>query len=188
MKVLRDSSLAIRSGNAGGNGFPDPPAVEFVRQRAQRFGQQTQLGAVDRQFAGLGFEQLAACAEDIARVPLLKLVVVHAFSQIVARDVQLNAAAHVLQRDEGCLAHNTAGHHAAGDGHFYAQRFQLFVVFIAVRGVQFVGGGVTTEVVRERNAVLAQAGQFLAAGLQFVIEIQRLIGALYLLFRHFYSS
>lgn len=70
----------------------------------------------------------------------------------------------------------------------YAQRFQLFVVFITVRGVQFVGGGIATEVIRERNAVLTQAGQLLAAGLQFVIEIQRLIGALYLLFRHFYSS
>ena len=74
-------------------GFLIRQAVEFVRQRAQRFGQQTQLGAVDRQFAGLGFEQLAACAEDIAQVPLLELVVVYAFSQIVARDVQLNAAA-----------------------------------------------------------------------------------------------
>jgi hypothetical protein len=33
-------------------------AVEFVRQRAQGFGQQTQLGAVDRQLTGFGFEQL----------------------------------------------------------------------------------------------------------------------------------
>ncbi len=30
-------------------------AVEFVRQRTQCFGQQTQLGAVDRQFAGFAY-------------------------------------------------------------------------------------------------------------------------------------
>jgi hypothetical protein len=45
--------------------------VEFVRQRAQGFGQQTQLGAVDRQFAGFGFEQLTAGGDDIAEVPFL---------------------------------------------------------------------------------------------------------------------
>jgi hypothetical protein len=46
-------------------------AVEFVRQRAQGFGQQTQLGAVNRELAGLGFEQLTARRDDIAEVPLL---------------------------------------------------------------------------------------------------------------------
>jgi hypothetical protein len=45
--------------------------VEFVRQRAQGFGQQTQLGAVDRQLAGFGFEQLTARRDDIAEVPFL---------------------------------------------------------------------------------------------------------------------
>ncbi len=30
-------------------------AVEFIRQRAQSFGQQTQLGAVNGEFAGLRF-------------------------------------------------------------------------------------------------------------------------------------
>jgi hypothetical protein len=46
-------------------------AVEFVRQRAQGFGQQTQLGAVDRQLTGFGFEQLTAGGDDIAEVPFL---------------------------------------------------------------------------------------------------------------------
>ncbi len=35
------------------------------------FGQQAQLGAVDREFAGLRFEQLAAGGDDIAEVPFL---------------------------------------------------------------------------------------------------------------------
>ncbi len=71
-------------------------AVEFIRQRAQGFGQQAQLGAVDREFAGLRFEQLAAGGDDIAEVPFLKLFVVDAFRQVIARHVQLNAAADVL--------------------------------------------------------------------------------------------
>lgn len=45
--------------------------VEFVRQRTQCFGQQTQLGAMDRQFASFGFEQFTFRAEDIAEIPFL---------------------------------------------------------------------------------------------------------------------
>ncbi|SAJ27431.1 Uncharacterised protein [Enterobacter cloacae] len=70
--------------------------MELVRQRAQGFGQQTQFGAVDRQFTGLGFEQFTFSAQDIAEVPLFELLVVDAFRQVVTRDVQLNAAANVL--------------------------------------------------------------------------------------------
>ena len=70
--------------------------VELVRQRAQGFGQQTQFGAVDRQFTGLGFEQFTFRAQDIAQVPLFELLVVDAFRQVVTGDVQLNAAANVL--------------------------------------------------------------------------------------------
>ncbi len=46
-------------------------AVEFVRQRAQSFSQQTQLGAVDRELTGFGLEQLTAGGDDVAEVPLL---------------------------------------------------------------------------------------------------------------------
>ena len=71
-------------------------AVEFVRQRAQCFGQQAQLGAMDRQFTGFGFEQFTLRAQDVAEVPFLELLVVNAFRQIVTRHVQLNTAANVL--------------------------------------------------------------------------------------------
>jgi hypothetical protein len=37
-------------------------AVEFVRQRAQGFGQQAQLGAVDGEFAGLVLNSLPRAA------------------------------------------------------------------------------------------------------------------------------
>ena len=113
-------------------------AVEFVRQRAQGFGQQTQLGAVDRQFTGFGFEQFTFCAQDIAQVPLLELLVVDAFRQIVTGHVQLNAAANVLQGHERGFTHDTTGHHAACNGHFNVQRFQLFVLFRVEVSVQLV--------------------------------------------------
>ena len=71
-------------------------AVKLVRQRAQCLGQQAQLGAVNGEFAGLGFKQLTAGGDDVAKIPFLKLFVVDAFRQIVARDVQLNAAADIL--------------------------------------------------------------------------------------------
>ncbi|MNH23089.1 hypothetical protein D3C79_829720 [compost metagenome] len=81
-------------------GFLIGQAVELVRQRTQGLGQQAQFGTVNGQLAGLGFEQLAACAKDIAQVPLLELLVINAFRQIVARNVQLDTAADVLQRHE----------------------------------------------------------------------------------------
>ena len=113
-------------------------AVEFVRQRAQGFGQQTQFGAVDRELAGLGFEQLTARGNDVAKVPLFELLVVDAFRQIVTGDVQLNAAANILQRNEGGFTHDTTGHHAASNGDFNIQRFQLFVFFSIEVSVQLV--------------------------------------------------
>ena len=138
--------------------------MELVRQRAQGFGQQAQLGAVNGELAGLGLEEFTFRAEDIPEVPLLKLLVVDAFRQVVTGDVELNTAANVLQGDEGCLAHDTAGHHTTGHAHFDVQRVQLVVLFRIKLGVQRIGSAVTTEVVRKRNALLTQLRQLLAAG------------------------
>ena len=62
-------------------------AVEFVRQRTQGFGQQTQLGAVDGQLAGFSLEQLTAGGDDVAKIPFFELVVINAFRQVITRDV-----------------------------------------------------------------------------------------------------
>ena len=48
-------------------------AVEFLRQRAQRLGQQAHLRDAHRQFAGLGLEQHADGAEDVAQVAVLEV-------------------------------------------------------------------------------------------------------------------
>ncbi|SBM29952.1 Uncharacterised protein [Klebsiella oxytoca] len=163
-------------------------AVEFVRQRAQGFGQQAQLGAMDGEFTGLGFEQLTARRDDVPEVPFFELLVVDAFRQIVAGDVQLNAAANVLQRNEGGFTHDTAGHHAASNGDFNVQRFQLFVFFGIEFSVQLVRGVVTTEIIRERDTLLTQRSQLLTTGFQFIIKVNCRVSALCLLFRHVGSS
>ena len=112
--------------------------MEFIRQRTQRFGQQTQFGAVDGQLTGFGLEQLPFRAEDIAQIPFFELLVVNAFRQIVTGNVQLNTAADILQRNERRFTHNTTGHHTARNGHFDVQRFQFFVLFRVEVSVQLV--------------------------------------------------
>jgi hypothetical protein len=47
-------------------------AVELVRQRAQALGQQAHAGDAHRQLAGLGAEQGAFAAEDVAEVEVLE--------------------------------------------------------------------------------------------------------------------
>ena len=163
-------------------------AVEFIRQRTQCFGQQTQLGAVDRQFAGFGFEQFTFRAEDVAEVPFFELLIVNAFRQIVTGNVQLNAATHILQGNERRFTHNTAGHHAASNGDFDVQRFQFFVLFTVEFCVQLVRGMIATEIVREGNPLLAQVRQLLTTRFQFIVKIDYRVSALCVLFRHVGSS
>ena len=113
-------------------------AVELVRQRTQCFGQQAQFRTVNRQFAGFGFEQFAARAQDIAEIPLFELLVVDAFSQIVTRDVKLNPATHILQGHERGFTHDTTGHHTSGNADFDAEIFKLFVALLAIALMQLV--------------------------------------------------
>ena len=50
-------------------------AMEFFRQRAQRLGQQADGRHAHREFAGLGAEQHAGCADDVAKVVVLECLV-----------------------------------------------------------------------------------------------------------------
>ena len=80
--------------------------------------------------------------------------------------IDLDAAGHILNHFERLAVE----HHAASNGHLDAQTFQLFLGFITVLRLQFGGGGIATEVIRERIALLAQRSQFGAAlGNQLVI-------------------
>ena len=93
---------------------------------------------MNRQFAGFGFEQSAACAENIAEIPLFELLVVDTFRQIVTGNVELNATTHILQRYERGFAHDTTGHHASGNADFDPEIFQLLVALLVVALMQLI--------------------------------------------------
>ncbi|VFT76161.1 Uncharacterised protein [Klebsiella aerogenes] len=93
---------------------------------------------MNREFAGLRFEQLAAGGDDIAEVPFFKLFVVDAFRQVIARHVQLNAAADVLKSDERGFAHHAAGHHPASHRNFNVQGSEFIVILRIEFSMQLV--------------------------------------------------
>ena len=80
--------------------------------------------------------------------------------------IDLDAAGHVLNH----LERLAVEHHAAGNGHLDAQGLQLFLGFVTVFFLQLGSGGIATEVVRERIALLTHVCQFGAAlGNQLVV-------------------
>ncbi len=143
-------------------------AVELVGQRTQGLGQQTDLGDLDRQLAGLGLEQGALGAQDVAQVPVLEGL------QGVGADgvqghIDLDAAGGVLQGAEAGLAHDALEHQAAADAGGDALGFQLGSFGAVVGGVQLGGAVSGLEIVGECHALGTDGGQFLAAlGHQFV--------------------
>ena len=137
-------------------------AVELVRQRAQRLGQQADFIGLDRQFAGLGLHQRPDDAEDVAQIPALEGGVVF-LADLVAGDVDLDAAGNVLQRGERGLAHDALEHHAAADLHFHRQIGEFLGRFLAIDFMQLVRGVLALEVVGEGFAGLAPFGELGAA-------------------------
>ena len=84
-------------------------AVELVRQRAQRLGQQAHVGHFHVKIALAGTGQGAFGGEDVARVPGF-----HRFQRLgrqgLAVDVDLNATGHVLQDHErAAVEHQATG-------------------------------------------------------------------------------
>ena len=137
-------------------------AVELVRQRAQRLGQQADLGGLDGQLAGLGLHQRADDTDDVAEVPALEGGIGF-FADLVARDVELDAAGNVLDGGERSLAHDALEHHAAGDLDLDRQVLEFFRRFFAVALMQLGGGILALEIVREGGTALAPLGQLGAA-------------------------
>jgi hypothetical protein len=66
-------------------------AVELLRQRSQRLGEQADFRALDGQFAGAGAKQRADDADDVAEVPALERRV-DVLADVVAADIDLDAA------------------------------------------------------------------------------------------------
>ena len=116
-------------------------AVEFVGHGAQAFGQQANLGHMDRQFTRSGFEQSALGADDVTQVPVLEFVV-HVFANFVASDIELDAPGAVLYRGKAGFAHHPLEHHPTrhpGQLALLGQHFRGFVAMAVMQGGRMVG-------------------------------------------------
>ncbi len=161
-------------------------AVKFIRQRAQGFGQQAQLGAVDREFAGLRFEQLAAGGDDIAEVPFLKLFVVDAFRQVIARrTAECGRRRPEVTKEALPITRRVIIRPATATSTFRKRvhRCPSHRIQHAI-GQRYDRDGNRWE----SYALLTQRSQFFATSFQFIIKVNGLIGTLCLLFRHMDSS
>ncbi|MCY1369939.1 hypothetical protein D9M69_570060 [compost metagenome] len=145
----------------------------LVRQRAQGLGQQAHVGHVDVQVALAGTGQGAFGADDVTQVPGLDLGQ-GLFRQGLAVDIGLQAAAAVLQDQEGAAVEHDATSNLDRNG----CGFQLFlglvgVLFLQVREVvgaaEVVGEGDGPGFTHGGKLFLALGDQPVFFLLQFVL-------------------
>ncbi len=158
-------------------------AVELLRQGSQGLGQQGQFFGMDGNLAGLGLENKALDADDIADIHLLETLV-GILTDLVACDIDLDAAVPVLDVAERGLAHDALEHHAAGDGDILALKF-FEIVFD-------LGSVVGLVVFYDHKGIIArslQLCQLIAADLLQLRHVLRLLLILLLiLLSHLKSS
>ena len=147
-------------------------AMEFLRQRPQRLREQADIRHPDRQLAGLGLEQMSRRTDDVAQVPVLEIVEPFG-AERVERDVELDAAGHVLHGRKTRLAHHALQHHAAGDGHLQPKRFELLVGLCIMLRVQIRGKRIAPEIVRVGVAPRAQFSELAAALVDDLVLVDR---------------
>ena len=149
-------------------------AVPLVGQRPQRLHQQAHRLRAHRQLAGARAHEHALGADDVAHVPALERLVGGA--EGIRLQVQLDLAARVLELRERRLAHEALEHHAARDAHAHRVRGEPLVALCRVGRVQVGRERIAPEIVRERDARLAQARELRAAlGDQRVLVRGRLL-------------
>ena len=108
--------------------------VPFAGRRAQCLGQNGEAGELDGDFAGLGDEQRALGADEIAQVEVGKNVKLFVAEDVLL-GVYLDAAALVAHVNEHGLAHVPVRGDTPGHGYFAA-----FHVVAPRRGAGFRGG------------------------------------------------
>ena len=96
--------------------------MPFFRRRAQRLGQNHERIELDGNLAGLGGEQFAARADEIAEVEVRENVPTarRGFFEMIFLRVNLEPAGLVAHVNEHGLAHFAVRGDAPGDGHFAA--------------------------------------------------------------------
>ncbi len=141
-------------------------AVELVRQRTQRLGQQASVLHVDVQITLAGARQRALGRDDVAHVPVLDRFE-RLFRQGLAIDVELDPPAAVLDDDE----RTAVEHDAAGDADLDLLAFERLLAGLGVLLLQITRQGIAAEIVGEDDRLLlAQRGElFLALGNQLVL-------------------
>ncbi|RYZ79474.1 MAG: hypothetical protein EOP04_27655, partial [Proteobacteria bacterium] len=80
-------------------------SIKVAWQRPQALGEQPHLRCVQRKLTGTRLEYLALACHDVAQIPVFEGSV-DLFTDIVARDVDLDPAALVLQGGEAGFAHD----------------------------------------------------------------------------------
>ena len=164
-------------------GFLIAQAFVFVRQRAQGFGQQADVGYAHGQFTVVGFEQSTFRADDVAQVPVVEVVqdfLAHAF----VVQIKLDLTGHVLNGGEAGFAHLTFEHHAAGHFDGNALRVEFFFADFAVLGMQVGSKAVTFEIVRVGVTFFADVVQFFAAQGDDLVFVQLRLDLRIVLFAH----
>ena len=152
-------------------------AMELLRQRNQVLGEQRNLICVDRDLAHLRAEHRTLHTDDVADIVLFEILV-GILANLIARHVNLNAVIAVQDIAERGLAHDTLGHHTAGNRHFLP--FHLLKVILDVGGVLCLVVGRDPERIL---SFLLQGLQLLSPDLQKLIEV--LLSAVLSLVRHF---
>ena len=118
---------------------------------------------VDRQLALVGLEQHPLDTEDIPQIPVLEGLV-RIGAGVVVGNVDLDAAAAVLQGGETGLAHHPLEHHAAGQGNGRRRMgFQFLLGLVSQAGVQIGGMVAPLEIIGEGEAAVPAAQRVFAA-------------------------
>ena len=93
-------------------------------QGAEGFGEQRHFVAGEGKLVGLGAEQLAVHAHDVADVELFEILVGF-FAHEFARGIALDASAAIHKMEKGHLAEGAVGNDAPGAGERFRQLFKL---------------------------------------------------------------
>ena len=114
-------------------------AVELLGQRPEALGQQSDLLRVDAYLAGLGLENIALHADDVADVVAAEVLEL-LLADGVGADIELELAAVVLDVAEYGLAHAALGHDASGHGDVPVLVLLVAVPYLACPGAALEAG------------------------------------------------
>ena len=140
-------------------------AMEFLRQRAKRLGQVGIYLRMYRQLSGVRAHEHALDADDVSDVALLEELI-SVFPDVILTHIDLDAAVHILDVHEACLALTALGHDAACDADRDILFIQLFLRAFAIFASDVSGAmGARIGVSKWIDALFTQFFHLLSADL-----------------------